>query len=138
MSGDLVTRRVADLLRAPHEHEGQRVVTLAEVDRLHGRPKGTAKAAFRRNKHRLTEGVHFVRGMGAPNVPPTGGSRKRRGGHRGVQDQVRIPGVDFRAVVSDLSDGARLPAQTADVDLVGVLGQLVEQAVNRALAGRTA
>lgn len=41
------------------EYKGQRVVTFAMVDQAHQRPKGTAKAAFNRNKARFTEGKHY-------------------------------------------------------------------------------
>lgn len=239
MSADLVTRRVADLLRAPHEHDGQRVVTLAEVDRVHGRKKGTARSTFRRIKHRLTDGVHFfrverasvsetrARGSGGDRVLLTergylllvkpfnddaswhvqerlvesyfrlrpvaqgdevlvsradlnrlhaeaedGARRQVRllqwlKGHvsQGARDmgmwrrlgssgralaledpeQVRIPGVEWRAVVADLSASIPEPrAVETDADLPGLLAQLVGQAVaatlpaalDRALAAR--
>lgn len=38
------------------EYQGQRVVTFAMVDDAHQRPKGTARAAFNRNRHRFIEG----------------------------------------------------------------------------------
>lgn len=38
------------------EYQGQRVVTFAMVDEAHQRPKGTARAAFNRNRHRFIEG----------------------------------------------------------------------------------
>lgn len=41
------------------EYQGQRVVTFAMVDEAHQRPKGTARAAFNRNRHRFIEGRHF-------------------------------------------------------------------------------
>lgn len=37
----------------------QRVVTFAMVDEVHQRPKGTAKAAFNRNRSRFVKGRHF-------------------------------------------------------------------------------
>lgn len=39
------------------EYRGQRVVTLAMIDEVHGRPEGTASAAYLRNKDRFVEGV---------------------------------------------------------------------------------
>jgi len=36
------------LMEHPREHEGARVVTLEEIDRVHGRPSGTAGRAFRK------------------------------------------------------------------------------------------
>lgn len=41
------------------EYQGQRVVTFAMIDEAHQRPKGTAKAAFNRNKSRFIEGVDY-------------------------------------------------------------------------------
>jgi len=39
------------------EYRGQRVVTLAMIDEVHGRPEGTAKDAFNRNRDRFVEGI---------------------------------------------------------------------------------
>jgi hypothetical protein len=41
------------------EYQGQRVITLAMVDRLHRRPDGTAKRNLADNKERFVEGKHF-------------------------------------------------------------------------------
>lgn len=38
------------------EYKGNRIVTLADVDNAHNRPKGTARVTFNRNKH------HFILG----------------------------------------------------------------------------
>ncbi len=62
--------RVTALAAHPMEHDGQRVVTLAQVDDLHGRPKGTARNAFKRHKHRMTDGRHFYRQPRTPDVRP--------------------------------------------------------------------
>lgn len=235
MSTDLVTQRVSDLARAPREHDGQRVVTLADVDSLHGRKKGTARDTFRRVKRRLTEGRHFfrverargsnplARGSGGDMVLVTEAgylllvkplnddvswqvqerlvesyfrardvaraldssdavvvsrtdlnrmhadaeqsarvqvrmarwlkqhvsqSARDLNRWRGIgssaralaledPDQVRIPGVEFRAVVADLSAHATPEARALDapedVDLVALLSNLVTQAVGSAL-----
>ncbi|RLM03901.1 hypothetical protein BIY27_23135 [Gibbsiella quercinecans] len=37
------------------ECQGLRVVTFSMIDEAHQRPKGTARAAFNRNRHRFTE-----------------------------------------------------------------------------------
>lgn len=59
------------------EYNGFRVVTLKEIDTVHGRKDGTARKRFNDNKHRFIEGVdYFVRktdealnefGVTAPN-----------------------------------------------------------------------
>ena len=41
------------------EYQGQRVVTFSMIDEAHQRPKGTARAAFNRNKARFIEGVDY-------------------------------------------------------------------------------
>ncbi|EAN8329674.1 ORF6N domain-containing protein [Salmonella enterica] len=41
------------------EYRGQRVVTFAMIDNVHGRPDGTAKRNFEENRHRFIEGVDF-------------------------------------------------------------------------------
>lgn len=43
----------------PIEIDSQRVVTLAMIDEVHGRPAGTAGRNFREHRHRLVEGKHF-------------------------------------------------------------------------------
>ena len=44
------------------EYQGQRVVTMKEIDAVHQRPEGTARRNFNANKHRFIEGVdYFVR-----------------------------------------------------------------------------
>lgn len=45
----------------PIEHAGQRVVTLDQIDQVHGRPKGTAGRTFRKHEARLVEGEDFFR-----------------------------------------------------------------------------
>lgn len=41
------------------EYKGQRVLTFKDIDEVHGRPYGTAKRNFVRNKHHLIEGVDY-------------------------------------------------------------------------------
>lgn len=40
------------------EYRGQRVVTLAMIDQVHGRPEGTAKRNFTENRRRFADGRH--------------------------------------------------------------------------------
>ena len=40
------------------EYKGQRVVTLAMIDQVHGRPEGTAKRNFTENRRRFVDGRH--------------------------------------------------------------------------------
>lgn len=41
------------------EWDGKRVVTFDDIDRVHGRPEGTAKTRFYRHKERLNEGEDY-------------------------------------------------------------------------------
>lgn len=43
------------------EYNGFRVVTLKEIDAVHGRKDGTARKRFNDNKHRFIEGVDFFK-----------------------------------------------------------------------------
>ena len=43
------------------EYNGQRVVTLKDIDMVHGRPDGTASRNFRTNKERFIEGEDFFK-----------------------------------------------------------------------------
>lgn len=63
MSGNELMARLAPLVSEPLEHEGVRVVTLRQVDELHGRNAGVARSAFRRlrQKNRVVEGKHYFR-----------------------------------------------------------------------------
>jgi len=47
------------LKAVPLERLGQRVITLGMMDEVHGRPRGTAKRAFREHKEKLVEGRHY-------------------------------------------------------------------------------
>lgn len=53
----IVTINDVDL--TPIEVNGQRVVTLAMIDKVHGRPDGTARRAFNTHRSKMTEGKHF-------------------------------------------------------------------------------
>lgn len=44
----------------PIEYRGQRVLTFAQIDKIHGRPDETAGRNFRENKSRLTEGEDYT------------------------------------------------------------------------------
>lgn len=53
------TVMVADKSVSIVEYKGQRVVTFAMIDDLHGRPEGTAKRNFNSNKNHLTDGEDY-------------------------------------------------------------------------------
>jgi phage antirepressor YoqD-like protein len=45
------------------EINGQRMVTLAMIDEVHGRPEGTARRNFTEHRHRFIEGEDYVLGL---------------------------------------------------------------------------
>lgn len=51
------------------EYQGQRVVTLAAIDQLHGRPKGAASRSFRHYRQHFVEGADYFVVGGASAVP---------------------------------------------------------------------
>lgn len=54
---DIVHIPVASL--APIEYQGQRVITLSMMDRVHGRPDGTARRNFNTNREKMVSGRHY-------------------------------------------------------------------------------
>ena len=78
--------RMTDLIRIEdaemqiREYNGQRVVTFKDIDTVHQRKSGTAKASFRRNKKYFQEGTDYVvltrNSIGTlstiGNIPPKG------------------------------------------------------------------
>ncbi len=53
------TLTVHNIALTPVEFNGQRVVTLAMIDRVHQRPEGTASRNFRENRDRFIQGKDF-------------------------------------------------------------------------------
>jgi hypothetical protein len=51
--------RINDVDILPIDYRGQRVLTFTQIDKIHGRPDGTASRNFRENRERLTEGDDF-------------------------------------------------------------------------------
>lgn len=43
------------------EYQGKRVVTLKDIDQCHGRPDGTARRNFNKNKQHLIEGIDYFK-----------------------------------------------------------------------------
>ncbi|MFX2608993.1 ORF6N domain-containing protein [Enterobacter mori] len=80
------------------EYQGQRAVTFAMVDESHQRPKGTARAAFNRNRDRFILGRHFyepspdvIRTMMLKGVFPR---KTARGIVITERSQIELPGVN--------------------------------------------
>lgn len=60
------------------EYKGQRVVTFKDIDTVHGRPNGTARRNFNRNKVHFIEGEDFYKIQ--PNEIRTVGIKSNNGG----------------------------------------------------------
>lgn len=75
---DMIT--IEDAEMQIREYNGQRVVTFKDIDTVHQRKSGTAKASFRRNKKYFQEGTDYVvltrNSIGTlstiGNIPPKG------------------------------------------------------------------
>lgn len=52
---------VEALEQHPITYDGQRVVTLPVVDRMHGKPSGSARQALHAHRRHFVEGKHFVK-----------------------------------------------------------------------------
>ncbi len=57
MSGNKIT--ILDQEITPLEYKGQRVLTFAMIDKVHGRPEGTAYKRFNDNRERFVEGEDY-------------------------------------------------------------------------------
>lgn len=72
--------KIEDTELAIREYNGQRVVTFKDIDTVHKRKSGTAKASFRRNRKYFQEGTDYIiitrNSKGTlstiENVPPKG------------------------------------------------------------------
>lgn len=70
------TQLISELSSEPIVYQGERCVTLDLIDRMHERPKGTARETFRRRREKFTEGKHYkalalkeFRELGKPGLP---------------------------------------------------------------------
>lgn len=70
----------------PVELHGERVVTLSMIDKVHGRPDGTARRNFNVNKDRLVLGKHYHLKNQADEIRSLGLSRPQGG----VPDKVTL------------------------------------------------
>lgn len=55
------TVEINDYALPVKEYQGQRVVTLREIDEIHGRAPGTAKRNFNKNRKYFIEGKHYFK-----------------------------------------------------------------------------
>ncbi|NYF21930.1 hypothetical protein HDC36_003406 [Xanthomonas sp. JAI131] len=61
------------------EHQGQRVITLAQVDAAHARPAGTARRNFNEHRERFVEGADFFEVNQPDEIRSLGLSRPQGG-----------------------------------------------------------
>jgi ORF6N domain len=76
---DGTAAQIAELAREPLVYRGQRVVTLAMIDELHGRTSGTARRNYDQHHHRMTEGKHFFELNQAHEIRALVGNRPQGG-----------------------------------------------------------
>lgn len=61
------------------EYNGQRVVTFKDIDRVHGRPEGTARKRFNDNKKHFVEGVDYFTVIQPSEIRTLGVTRPQGG-----------------------------------------------------------
>ena len=83
------------------EYQGQRVVTLADIDRVHRRPVGTARRNFNENRHRFIENVDYFEVV-APDIIRTLGIERPQGGTPSKLILLTLSG--YLMVVKSLTD----------------------------------
>lgn len=94
------------------EYRGEQVVTFAQVDRVHGRPEGTAKRNFNENEARFETGTDFVR------VPAADLRRLAPGaiGSRGGGDITLLTRRGYLKLVKPMNDDRAWEVQCEMVD----------------------
>lgn len=83
------------------EWNGERVVTLADIDRVHGRPSGTAGRNFREHRERLVEGEDYIHISEADEIRRLGFARAQ-GGLPG--EMILITESGYLMVVKSFTD----------------------------------
>ena len=106
---------MSELIERVHElenlqYDNQPVVTLSMVDELHGRPEGTAKRNFHRNRGKLLDGVDYF------EVP--GDEFRTLGfkGHGGGSDITLLTQAGYCMLVKSFRDDLAWDVQRALVN----------------------
>lgn len=94
------------------EYRGEQVVTFAQVDRVHGRPEGTAKRNFNENEDRFETGTDFVL------VPAADLRRLAPGavGSRGGSDVTLLTRRGYLKLVKPMNDDRAWAVQGEMID----------------------
>jgi hypothetical protein len=90
------------VLSSPLEHNGQAVMTLAQVDEAHERPKGTAGRNFRQHRDRLMAGLHFFEV--SPGAAPTDEIRRLAPAQGGGKPIVLLTRRGYLMLAKALTD----------------------------------
>lgn len=86
----------------PVEHEGERVITLAQMDEMHERVVGTAGRNFRRHRSKLLEGRHFFAVV--EDSMPDEFRRAKNGGARGDTKLILLTERGYLVLVKSFQD----------------------------------
>jgi hypothetical protein len=102
-----VTAAIEAMAVTPMEWKGDRCITAEMIDRLHGRPEGTARHAHSRHAERFVEGRHVHTMTQAEYCEavnersPDDFSKSRKGGYRGIRQVFTEKGYLLIAKVFD-------------------------------------
>jgi len=112
------------------EYNGQRVITLREIDEVHRRPEGTARRNFNANKERFLKDTHFYL-ISEPSEMRTLGFERPQGG---LPEKVYlITQRGYLLLVKSFTDDLAWQIQDTLVTSYFLLGQkAVEEAQNAA------
>ncbi|WP_455986979.1 ORF6N domain-containing protein [Methylorubrum extorquens] len=95
------------------EYRGEQVVTFAQVDRVHGRPDGTARRTFNDNRNRFVEGEDFIQ-IDQPNVIRSLGFSRPQGGTPALATLITKRG--YLKLVKPMSDDRAWAVQGEMID----------------------
>ncbi|WP_051284399.1 ORF6N domain-containing protein [Desulforegula conservatrix] len=79
-SNPITTVLINETELKPVEYRNQRVITLSMMDKVHGRPDGTARKRFKDNGNRLVEGEDYFE-VTQPSEIRTAGLVRPQGGY---------------------------------------------------------
>jgi hypothetical protein len=128
---DMTDELIAELVPASLVFKGQRIITLAMMDRHHQRPDGTARRTFNAHKDRLEEGNHyFLMPLKELRQSCTPGVSSPEGGNPNIP-VVLLTQRGYFLLVKVLTDDQAWEAQARLVD--AICAQRAGQTTERSL-----
>lgn len=112
-------------------YNGQRVITLAMVDKVHHRVEGTARKRFNDHKHRLVEGEDYFVVERASEIRTLGFFRAQGGGQ---QRFILLTQSGYLMLVKSFTDDLAWQVQRQMVNVYFAAQELAKQAEPQLLA----